>query len=203
MMIRRTEARDYRETEYLTREAFWNVYRPGCDEHLILHNKRKDPDFVSELDCVLEEDGRIAAHIMYCRSGYTTDEGEKIDMVLFGPVSVRPDRQGCGLGSAIIRHTMELARDMGFGAVIISGNPAYYRRFGFVPAARYGIYCDGMDRTADQSFLMVAELREGYLPGKPGVYRDPDGYAVDDGELEAFEVQFPPKKKERRPGQLV
>ena len=56
MKIRREEPRDFRASEELTREAFWNVYRPGCVEHYVLHRYRSDPAFIPELDFVMEED---------------------------------------------------------------------------------------------------------------------------------------------------
>ena len=68
MIIRPEEPKDYREVEELTREAFWNVYRPGCVEHYVLNQYRNSPDFVKELDFVMEEDGRIIGHVMFSRA---------------------------------------------------------------------------------------------------------------------------------------
>ena len=65
MTIRLETPQDYREVENLTREAFWNKYRPGCMEHYVLHCYRSRPEFVKELDYVVEEAGKIVAHIMY------------------------------------------------------------------------------------------------------------------------------------------
>ena len=64
--IRLENETEYREVENLVRESFWNVYRPGCLEHFVLHELRKDPDFVSELDLVLEKDGKTLARICLC-----------------------------------------------------------------------------------------------------------------------------------------
>ena len=50
---------DYRETEALVRESFWNVYRPGCTEHYILHVLRDDSAYLPELALVMEKDGRL------------------------------------------------------------------------------------------------------------------------------------------------
>lgn len=109
-VFRLEEKGDYREVETLTREAFWNKYRPGCSEHYILHQYRSRPDFVKELDYVLEEKGRILAHIMYSQAEVTCDDGRKIPVMIFGPVSVRPEEQGKGYGSALIQFTMEKAK---------------------------------------------------------------------------------------------
>ena len=59
IVIRREKKEEYREVENLTREAFWNVYRPGCMEHYVLHCYRDDPAFVHELDLVMEKDGEL------------------------------------------------------------------------------------------------------------------------------------------------
>ena len=96
MNIRLEEPRDFSAVERLTREAFWNKYRPGCSEHYVLHQFRSRPEFVRELDCVLEEDGQIAAHIMYSRAEIAADDGRTIPILVFGPVSVHPARQGRG-----------------------------------------------------------------------------------------------------------
>ena len=66
-IIRLERESDYREVENLTREAFWNVYRPGCTEHYVLHLYRGNPDFIPELDFVMETDGIIMGHVMFSR----------------------------------------------------------------------------------------------------------------------------------------
>ena len=66
-MIRNEEVKDYFEVENLIREAFWNVYRPGCFEHYLVHKLRDDKVFVKELDYVIEEDGKIVASIFYAK----------------------------------------------------------------------------------------------------------------------------------------
>ena len=63
--IRTEQPRDFKAVENLTREALWNVYRPGCTEHYVLHCYRSEPDFVPELSLVLEVDGEIIGHVMY------------------------------------------------------------------------------------------------------------------------------------------
>ena len=76
ILIRREMPGDYREVENLTREAFWNVYRPGCDEHYIVHILRNHEDFIPELDLVMEKEGRIISHILYMRAEIRADGGD-------------------------------------------------------------------------------------------------------------------------------
>lgn len=203
MITRLEEERDYRKVEELTREAFWNVYRPGCSEHFILHRYRERPDFVRELDYVVEDEGQIVAHIMYSRSEIICDDGRIVPTMTFGPISVLPQMQGKGYGSRLIRYTMEAAQRLGCGALVITGNPDYYRRFGFVSGHSAGVCYGDIPREEEAPFFMVAELKPGYLEGISGVWQDPEGYLADEAELEEFDKTFPLRKKEKRPGQLV
>lgn len=197
------EEKDYREVENLTREAFWNIYRPGCMEHLVLHNLRREPCFVPELDYVVWDGGRIVAHIAYAKGSLETEDGRTVDSLIFGPVSVLPECQGKGYGGKLIRFTLEKAREMGYPTVVITGSPEYYSRFGFEPAARHGICMKGLDPSVDAPFFMVKVLDTERAAALRGVHADPACYEVNERELEEFDRQFPPKVKEKRPGQLA
>ncbi len=201
--IRLETENDWNEVENLTREAFWNKYHPGCLEHYILHRFRNQPDFVKELDYVIEEDGRIVAHIMYCNSEIMCDDGRIISIMTFGPVSVLPEYQGKGYGSKLIRFTMKKAAELGCGAIAITGNPDYYHRFGFASGHSMHIYYSAVPRDNEAPFFMIKELQSGYLTGITGSFQDPDGYVVEDADVDAFDANFPPKEKKRLPGQLV
>lgn len=194
---------DFNEVENLTREAFWNKYCPGCTEHYVLHRYRTLPDFVRELDYVIEEDGRIVAHIMYSRAEIQADNGQIVPILVFGPVSVLPEMQGKGYGNIIIRHTLNKAAELGYGVVAITGNPAYYHRFGFVSGNLVGIYYSDMPREEEAPFFMVKILKDGFMDGITGTYHDPKGYETNEDEVEAFDASFPPKEKKKLPGQLV
>lgn len=201
MLIFRPEtANDYAAVEFLTREAFWNKYKPGCDEHYLLHILRGDPAVVTGLCDVCEMDGEIVGHILYTRAKVVSETGESFPVITFGPVSVRPDMQGKGIGSKLIRATMQRASGMGFAGVVITGNPAYYHRFGFRPASNFGIlYEDG------SSFpeLMAAELSEGRLRGVSGRIRFAPAFSQLKAEdVLAFDERFPRKERLRLPGQL-
>jgi predicted N-acetyltransferase YhbS len=202
MIIRQEQEKDYFEVEQLTREAFWNLYRPGCFEHLVLHKLRKDPCFVAELDYVLEENGKIIANIVYAKGNLTLDSGDETDILLFGPVSVLPEYQGRGYGAKLIAYTLKEAKQMGYPAVVITGNPAFYHKLGFESASKYGIYYSGMPRTEEADFFMIKVLDDSGMRTLKGTYSDPKCYFVEEEELEAYDQAFPPKVKEVRPGQL-
>ena len=193
---------DYAAAEALIREAFWNVYKPGCDEHYIVHCLRGSARVVPALNRVcVDGDGLLLGHIFYTRSRLVDDDGASREVLTFGPISVRPGWQRQGIGSALIRSTLADARDMGFAGVAITGNPAYYHRFGFRPAADYGIVAeDGASFPA----LMALELAEGRLSGAGGrLCFCPEFDTVAPDALARFDSQFPPREKLRLPGQLV
>lgn len=192
---------DYAAVEFLTREAFWNKYKPGCDEHYLLHILRGSDAVVTALCDVCELDGEIVGHILYTHAQVVSDSGKVFPVLTFGPVSVRPDMQGKGVGSQLIRSTMARAKEMGFAGVVITGDPAYYHRFGFRPASDFGmLYEDG------SSFpeLMAAELHAGSLSGITGRIRfAPEYSAMREEDVLAFDAQFPKKERLKLPGQLI
>lgn len=70
--IRLEKSEDYRAVENLVRESFWNVYRPGCSEHYVIHVLRDDPAFVKELDFVMhlsEEQNNPGNHSVVVQEG--------------------------------------------------------------------------------------------------------------------------------------
>ncbi|MEE8706459.1 MAG: N-acetyltransferase, partial [Oscillospiraceae bacterium] len=128
--IRLETKSDYSNTENLTREAFWNVYRPGCLEHYVLHTFRSSPDFVPELDFVMEQDGKLIGHIMYVRSKICADDGRVIPIMTFGPISIAPECKRKGYGTILLRYSMNEARKLGVGALAITGNINFYGKSG-------------------------------------------------------------------------
>ena len=202
IQIRRETPADYRAVEELTREAFWNVYRPGCSEHYVVHCLRDRPEFVPELDLVMERNGELIGHILYVRAEIQADDGRRIPVMAFGPISIRPDCQRQGLGKVLLDESLERARALGAGAICIEGNIGFYGKSGFVTASPRGIHYFAEPREAEVPYFLVKELREGYLTGVTGTYRPPEGYFVEEADVERFDAQFPPKEKLRLPGQL-
>lgn len=199
MLTIRNETRaDYQAVENLTRRAFYNRYVPGCHEHYLLHIMREHPDFVPELDFVLELDGEIAGSILYTRSTLTGETGERRDILTFGPVSIAPERQRQGYGTALIAHSLERAAALGWGAVVIFGSPANYVGLGFRSCRRYQI------RAEDGSFpaaMLAKELRPRALEGGPWVYRDSPVMHFDAEAARRFDEGLPPMEKRVLPCQ--
>ncbi len=201
-IIRLETKADYRATENLTREAFWNVYRPGCMEHYVLHCYRSDPAFVPQLDFVMEREGELIGQVIYVRSEILCDDGTRLPILTFGPIGIAPAFKRQGYGKILLDYSMEKAKELGTGALAITGNILFYGKSGFVPAKTKGVrYADD----PEASYFLIKELIPGFLDGVSGSYKDPEGYFVcekDPQGFEAFEATFPEKEKLRLPGQL-
>ncbi len=202
IIIRHEEEKDYRAVEKLTRESFWNVYRPGCTEHYVLHCYRSDPAFVKELDFVMELDGKLIGQVIYVRSEIECDDGRKTPIMTFGPICIAPEHKRKGYGKILLDYSAEKAAELGTGALAITGNILFYGKSGFVVAKTRGVrYAD--DPSAD--YFLIKELKPGFLNGVSGIYKDPEGYFVPETDSEGFEkyeATFPKKEKLRLPGQL-
>ncbi len=200
--IRPERKEEYREVENLVRESFWNVYRPGCSEHYVIHVLRDDPAFVKELDFVMEKDGKLIGQNIFMKTTIEADDGKTIDVLTMGPIGIAPELKRKGYGKAILDYSLEKAAEMGFGAVLFEGNIGFYGNSGFDYASKFGIRYHDLPEDADSSFFLCKELIPGYLDGITGVYQTPKGYYVEDADVEEFDKNFPPKEKLKLPGQI-
>ena len=201
-VIRPERKEDERAVEELIRESFWNVYRPGCSEHYVMHVLRDDPDFVKELDFVMEKDGRLIGQNIFMRAVINGDDGKDVPVLSMGPICIANDLKRKGYGKKLLDYSIEKAAEMGFGAVLFEGNIDFYGKSGFSYAREFGIRYHDLPEDADDSFFLCRELIPGYLDDVTGVYQTPKGYYVDDGDVEAFDRDFPPKEKLKLPGQI-
>jgi predicted N-acetyltransferase YhbS len=200
--IRSEEREDYREVENLIRESFWNVYRPGCSEHYVIHVLRDDPAFVRELDFVMEKNGKLIGQNMFMKTIIESDDGREIPVLTMGPICITPELKRNGYGKALLDYSLEKASEAGFGAVLSEGNIDFYGKSGFDYAGKFGIRYHDLPEDADASFFLCKELTPGYLDGVTGVYQTPQGYYVDDHDVDEFDKAFPPKEKLKLPGQI-
>ncbi len=200
--IRLEEKKDYNEVENLVREAFWNVYRPGCTEHFLIHVLRDDPDFIPELDYVMEKDGKLIGQNVFVRAIIKSDDGKEIPILTMGPIGIIPELKRNGYGKKILDYTLEKATELGYGAVLFEGNIDFYGKSGFTYAKEFGIRYNDMPADADTSFFLCKELIPGYLDGIIGAYQTPKGYLVEDADVAEFDKSFPTKEKQKLPGQI-
>ena len=106
-IIRLEKKKDHREVESLIRDSFWNVYRPGCYEHYVIHRLRDDPAFVKELDLVMEKDGVIIGQNMFMKTVIETDDGRIIDVLTMGPICIAPELKRKGYGKRNVYNMVE------------------------------------------------------------------------------------------------
>ena len=201
IVIRLEKKEERHEVENLVRESFWNVYRPGCLEHFVLHELRNDADFVPQLDLVMLLDGRIIGQNVFVRAAIKSDSGEDLPIMTMGPICIAPEFKRQGYGKILLDYSLERAKEMGSGAVCFEGSIDFYGKSGFTYASEFGIRYHGLPEGADQSFFLCKELAAGYLDGVTGEYSTPAGYFVDEAAAEEFDKRFPPKEKLKLDGQ--
>ena len=202
--IRQEKSEDFFTVENLVREAFWNVYQPGCDEHFIVNQYRDNPDFIKELSLVLEVDDKIIGYIMFSKAQIDCNDGSKVDVITFGPLAIHPDFQRKGFGKILVDYSLEKAKDLGYTSVFICGNGEFYGKSGFVPATTKGIHY-AEDPNGDALYFLCKELKDGFLKDIFGMYRDPKGYLIPHEkpeDFEKYELGFPKKEKLKLSGQI-
>lgn len=193
---------EHRETEIVIRESFWNVYRPGCYEHFIMHKLRESEDFVEDLNFVLVKNHRIIGQVAFVKSSIKTADNNEIFTLTMGPVCIMPAFQRQGYGKILIDFATKKAAELGFCAILIEGNIDFYKNCGFDFARNFGLRYKGISEGDDDSFFLCKELIPGFLTGFSGIYESPKVYEVSKEEVEKFDKGFPEKEKLKLPGQI-
>lgn len=199
LVIRLEEKGDERNNENLVREAFWNVYKPGCLEHYVLHVMRESPGFINELNFVMEEDGELIGQVVFHEAELIMKDGSKHPIATFGPIGIRPDKKRKNYGTVLLAYALNKAKEYGIKALLMEGNIDFYGKLGFTRACDRGILYHG--QTVD--FLLCRELERGYLDDSESAnYITPSIYYVDETKAEEFDKTFPYKEKMKLEGQL-
>lgn len=192
IVIRHESENEYKLVEEITRDAFWNLYFPGCDEHFVVKKIRDHKDFIPELSFVIELDGRLVGSIFYTHSKVVSADGTEYKTISFGPVCIHPDVHRIGLGRKLITYSIEEAKRLGYSAIMILGYPFHYQTYGFLGAKKYNVsMMDGKYYVG----LMMLPLYEGALDGISGKAVFSDVFEVDKDELEEYDKTFLPKEK--------
>lgn len=194
LIIRNETEADYRAVEELTREAFWNLNFPGCNEHYLVHVIRSHSDFIPELDLVAELDGKIVGNVIYTKSKLTDENGSEKDILTFGPLSVAPEYQRRGIGKALLESSFEKALVLGYDTIVIFGSPSNYISRGFKSCKKYNISINGYFPTA----MLVKELKENVLDGRKMFFSESPAFDIDEKAADEFDKTFEPKEKAYR-----
>ena len=198
VIIRHELPEEYRETEEIIRDAFYNLYFPGCEEHYLAHKMRTHKDYLPSLSFVLEKDGELIGSIFYSKSHILGEDGGKTETVTFGPVCIAPNYHRQGFGRQLIEHSIKAAKSEGHRAIIIAGYPFHYKPYGFTGTKNYNISMpDGKFYTG----IMALPLYDGALDNVSGTIVFTDVFVLDKAETEAFDAQFAPKEKKVLPCQ--
>lgn len=150
----------------------------------------------------MEKDGSLIGQNMFMRTVINADDGRDVEVLTMGPICIAPELKRKGYGKKLLDCSLDKAAELGFGAVLFEGNIDFYGKSGFDYARRFGIRYHDLPEGADDSFFLCRELIPGYLDDVTGVYQTPQGYYVDDADVETFDKDFPPKEKLKLPGQL-
>lgn len=200
--IRLERKEDRRTVENLVREAFYNVYRPGCLEHYVLNRLRENADFIAQLDFVLEKDGKIIGQNVFVNATVRADDGKSIPVATMGPICIAPELRRQGYGKILLDFTLDRAKEYGVKAVLFEGDIGFYGKSGFDYASKFGIRYHGLPRGADDSFFLCKELEKGFFDGVTGEYATPKCYFVYEADAEEFDKTFPAKEKLKLKGQI-
>lgn len=198
IVIRNEEKRDWKTVENITRQAFYNLYVPGCAEHYLVHIMREHEDFIPELDLVLELDGKVIGNIMYTKATLTDETGATKDILTFGPVSILPPYQRMGYGKMLMEHSFEKAVRLGYDVIVIFGSPGNYVSRGFRSCKKYHVYIENERYPAA---MMVKELIPHVLDGHKWRYQDSPVMAVSEEEAARYDDTLEPMEKKHLPSQ--
>lgn len=193
IILRNEKSLDFKVVEELTREAFWNQYTLGCDEHYLVHIMRKATSFIPKLDLVAEVDGEIVGNIVYTKANIVDESGKSHQVLSFGPLAVLPAFQRKGIGGMLIEHTKKIAKELGYIGILIYGDPDYYSKFGFVPAETYQI------GTSDNYYavaLQAFEIIDNAFASISGRFIEDAIYDLDQQAVKEFDKNFPSKEVE-------
>jgi len=191
--IRLVKKDEYHDIENVVRESFWGVYRPNCVEHYIVHQAHENNQMVGALDYCMTLDDKPIGYIMYSHASIRTNAGLDQDVLVLGPVCVLPAYQRKGYGSQLIEHTLSLATQYGYGAIVVVGNPKFFEKFGFVPAQQKDIHYSTLGKDKPAPFFLLKELQHGYIAKTTGLFVPTQVFAVTMDEVAQFDKNFAPK----------
>ncbi len=150
-----------------------NLRAFGRMEEAELVNVLRDP-YPQRVSLVAELDKRIVGHVLFTPA--TIDDGERqVVGATLAPLAVLPEYQKTGIGSALMKAGLDAMRGAGEPFVVLVGHPAYYPRFGFERASKYGLVCE-YGQVPDDAFMIIVLDRQ-KMEGVKGTVRFPPEFA--------------------------
>lgn len=135
MLIRQETKNDYAEVYTLIKQAFASAEHSDGTEHDLTNALRTSDAFIPELSLVAERDDKIVGHILFTKGkvGHET-------VLILAPLSVHPEYQKQGIGTALIKEGHKIAKERGYSYSLVLGSETYYPRMGYIPAIQFGIH---------------------------------------------------------------
>lgn len=164
LTVRPETAQDHIFIKKVLDEAFQTDQESRLVEAL-----RREKEFISELSLVAECGGQVIGYLLFYPVSVNAG-GSKRPILSLAPMAVSPDFQRKGFGKELLDKGLRLAKNKGYGAVVVLGHPEYYGKFGFVKAGFFDVRSpwDGPEET-----YMVLALRPGALDQLRGVVEYP------------------------------
>jgi predicted N-acetyltransferase YhbS len=163
-LISQEAEKEFIEIHELIRIAFQTANHADGDEHKYADKLRKSNNYIPELALTIKDNSEIVGHIMLTKT-YIDHQSKKFEALLLSPICIKLKYRNQGLASKLIRHSLQKAKEYGYKAVFLVGEPDYYKRFGFRPIKDFGIEDFG---SAPAEYKMGLELEENYLLSKGG-----------------------------------
>lgn len=152
VVFRQEEPRDYEQTERIIKEAFKSIPVRSGSEYEMVKRLRGEASFDPTFSQVAILDNEVIGHIILSNVIVNNNQIQT-SLLHLHLVSVIPHKQRQGIGKALIKHTITLARDNGNKAIIVLGHPTYYSKIGFKRASRFGLKLPF--KVPDESFFVL------------------------------------------------
>lgn len=170
MIIRQEHNKEFHSIYALVKAAFESAEHADGNEPDLVNALRKSDSYIPELSLVAEIDGKIVGHIMFTKLKI----GNQVQLAL-APLSVLPDYQKQGIGTALIQEGHTRARALGYEYSVVLGSEKYYPRTGYLPAKNYGIFAPF--NVPDENF-MACKLSEN-APAVCGIVQYAKEFGID------------------------
>ncbi len=164
MIIRQEKPEDFQSIYFLVKTAFQTAKVSNGAEQDFVKKLRASSNYIPELALVTEQDAKLVAHIMLTKT-YVATDGSKFEALLLAPLCVALEYRKHGIGSRLVTKSFESAKNLGYRAVFVVGDPAFYGRFGFKSSALFGIKHIPL---IPEQYVMVYELSPDALTGIAG-----------------------------------
>jgi len=171
MIIRQETEHDFSQIYDFVKTAFRTSHHYDGTEQDYVSKLKNSNNYIPELALVAEDenaDSKIIGYIMLTKiaiKGISSVPRNAFEILLLAAVAIEADLRNKGLGSDLIRESLKRAKNEGYAAVILAGDPEYYKRFDFVSAAKFGI--KNKQNIPDENVL-VLEFVPGILDGMAG-----------------------------------